>query len=128
MWGYSAIRRICLHIVCYSYYVRTLLNIRCEKHYSYYKISCLHLTGITTNLTGMCFFFPVGQIRFMLKFNVHLCHLKKKTNTPESDGSYVLNVFLITYCDAALIQREALARLTVRSGSYHIVTLFLTVL
>lgn len=103
MRGYSAIRRKCLHIVCYSYYVRTLLNIRCEKHYSYYKISCLHFTGITTNLTGMRFFFPVGQIRFKWKFNIHVCHLekkkkKKKTNTPESDGSYVLNVLLITHC------------------------------
>lgn len=34
-WGNGTIRRICLHIVCYSYYVRTLLKIRCEKHYSY---------------------------------------------------------------------------------------------
>lgn len=77
-WGNGTIQRICLHIVCYSYYVRTTslkLDVRNTTviRNLLFAYASLHFTGITVNFMGNCFlFFSVGQIWFKLEFNARV--------------------------------------------------------
>lgn len=85
-----------------------------------FAYASLHFTGITTNFTGTFFcFFSVRQIRFMSKFNVHVCHWKKYNSQCFTNNA-------LWCCTNS--KRAALARLTVRSGSDHILSLFSTVI